>query len=151
LLVIPQEAVMAQAQLGDTVQVHYIGKLTDGTTFDSSEPRDPLEFTLGQGELISGFEQAVVGMQPGESKTETIAADQAYGPHRSELLITVERQEFPPELQPHVGQRLQMTQTDGAAVPVLVTDVTPSQVTLDANHPLAGKDLVFDITLVAIL
>jgi peptidylprolyl isomerase len=142
---------MAQAQLGDTVQVHYTGKFTNGTTFDSSQDRDPLEFTLGEGEIIPGFEQAIMGMQPGESKTETIAAAQAYGPHRSELLITVERQEFPEDLQPHVGQRLQMTQTNGAAVPVVVTDVSTSQVTLDANHPLAGQDLVFDITLVAIL
>jgi FKBP-type peptidyl-prolyl cis-trans isomerase 2 len=142
---------MAQAQLGDTVQVHYTGKLTNGTTFDSSQNRDPLEFTLGEGEIIPGFEQAIMGMQPGESKTETIAADQAYGPHRSELLITVERQEFPEDLEPHVGQRLQMTQTNGDAVPVVVTGVSTSQVTLDANHPLAGQELVFDITLVAIL
>jgi peptidylprolyl isomerase len=142
---------MAQAQRGDTVQVHYTGKLTNGTTFDSSQDRDPLEFTLGEGEIIPGFEQAVMGMQPGESKTETIAADQAYGPHRTELLMTVERQEFPEDLQPHVGQRLQMTQTNGDAVPVVVTNVSISQVTLDANHPLAGQDLVFDITLVAIL
>ena len=142
---------MAQAQLGDTVHVHYTGRLTNGTMFDSSQQRDPLEFTLGQGELIPGFEQAVLGMQPGDSKTETIAVDQAYGPHRSELLITVDRQEFPAEIQPHVGQRLQMTQADGATVPVVVAEVAIAHVTLDANHPLAGQDLVFDITLVAIL
>jgi peptidylprolyl isomerase len=146
-----REAVMAQAQLGDTVHVHYTGKLPDGTMFDSSQQRDPLEFTLGQGEMIPGFEQAVLGMQPGDSKTETIAFAQGYGPHRSELLITVNRQEFPAEIQPHVGQRLQMTQADGAAVPVVVTEVTIAHVTLDANHPLAGQDLVFDITLVAIV
>lgn len=142
---------MAQAQPGNTVQVHYIGRLVDGTTFDSSEQRDPLEFTLGQGELIAGFEQAVIGMQPGESKTETIPAEQAYGPHRAELLITVERQEFPAEIQPHIGQRLQMTQTNGNPVPVVVTEVTEAQVMLDANHPLAGKELIFDITLVAVV
>jgi peptidylprolyl isomerase len=138
---------MTQAQLGDTVQVHYTGRLRDGTTFDSSTQRDPLEFTLGQGELIPGFEQAVLGMQPEDSKTVSIPSEQAYGPHRVELLISVNRQEFPTELQPHVGQRLQMTQND----PVMVTAVTEVEVTLDANHPLAGQELIFDITLVAIV
>jgi peptidylprolyl isomerase len=142
---------MAQAQLGDTVQVHYTGRLTDGTTFDSSAQRDPLEFTLGQGELIPGFEQAVLGMQPEDSKTVAIPSEQAYGPHRAELLISVERQEFPTEIQPHVGQRLQMTQNDGSPVPVVVTAVTEANITLDANHPLAGQELIFDITLVAIV
>jgi peptidylprolyl isomerase len=146
-----REAIMAQAQLGDTVQVHYIGRLADGTTFDSSLHREPLEFTLGQGEMIPGFEHAVIGMTPGESKTETVPSEQAYGPHQPERLITVDRQQLPPDLQPHVGQRLQLTQPHGAAVPVIVAAVTPSQVTLDANHPLAGKDLIFDITLVAIV
>ena len=142
---------MVQAQLGDTVQVHYTGRLTDGTTFDSSAQRDPLEFTLGQGEIIPGFEQAILGMQPEDSKTVTISSEQAYGPHRAELLICVERQEFPTEIQPQVGQRLQMTQNDGTPVPVVVTAVTEADVTLDANHPLAGQELVFDITLVAIV
>jgi peptidylprolyl isomerase len=142
---------MTQAQLGDTVQVHYTGRLRDGTTFDSSAQRDPLEFTLGQGELIPGFEQAVLGMQPEDSKTVTIPSEQAYGPHRAELLISVNRQEFPTELQPHVGQQLQMTQNDGSPVPVMVTVVTEAEVTLDANHPLAGQELIFDITLVAIV
>jgi peptidylprolyl isomerase len=141
---------MVQAQLGDTVRVHYTGRLVDGTTFDSSMQREPMEVTLGQGELIPGFEQAILGMTPGESKTETIVCDQAYGPHRSELLIEVERQHLPPDLQPYVGQQLQMTRPNGAAVPVVVSAVTVAQVTLDANHPLAGKDLVFEITLVAI-
>jgi peptidylprolyl isomerase len=142
---------MAQVQLGDTVRVHYTGRLVDGTTFDSSMQREPMEFTLGQGDLIPGFEQAVLGMTPGDSKTETIACDQAYGPHRSELLIEVERQHLPADLQPHVGQQLQMTRPNGAVVPVVVTAVTGSQVTLDANHPLAGKDLIFEITLVDIV
>jgi peptidylprolyl isomerase len=141
---------MAQAQLGDTVQVHYTGRLTDGTVFDSSQQREPLEFTLGQGQLIPGFEQVVLGMTPGESKTGTISSAQAYGAHQSELLLNVERAQFPQDIQPHVGQELQMSRPDGSAVPVVVTAVTASQVTLDANHPLAGKDLIFDITLVAI-
>jgi peptidylprolyl isomerase len=142
---------MAQAQLGDTVQVHYTGRLVDGTTFDSSAQGDPLEFTLGQGSLIPGFEQAVLGMQPEDSKTVAIPSEQAYGPHRAELLISVERQEFPTDIQPHIGQRLQMTQNDGTPVPVVVTAVTEADVTLDANHPLAGQELIFDITLVAIV
>lgn len=142
---------MTQAQPGDTVQVHYTGKLADGTPFDSSLQRDPLQFTLGQGEIIPGFEQAVVGMAPGESKTETIPSDQAYGPHRSEMVLEVAREQLPNDLQPEVGQQLQMRQQDGTAVPVVVSDISESQVTLDANHPLAGKDLTFDITLVAIV
>jgi peptidylprolyl isomerase len=142
---------MAQAQLGNTVQVHYTGKLADGTTFDSSLQREPLEFTLGQGEIIPGFENAVLGMNPGESKIETIASEEAYGPHRPEMLFEMDRQELPPEIQPHIGQRLQMTQPNGGTVPVVVTAVTTSEVTLDANHPLAGQDLIFDITLVAIV
>lgn len=142
---------MAQAQLGDTVQVHYTGKLPDGTSFDSSLQRDPLQFTLGQGEIIPGFEQAVVGMAPGESKTETVPSDQAYGPHRPEMVVAVDREQLPSDLQPTVGQQLQMRKQDGTAVPVVVSDISDSQVTLDANHPLAGQDLIFDITLVAIV
>jgi peptidylprolyl isomerase len=142
---------MAQAQLGDTVQVHYTGKLPDGTSFDSSLQRDPLQFTLGQGEIIPGFEQAVVGMAPGESKTETVPSDQAYGPHRPEMVVAVDREQLPSDLQPTVGQQLQMRKQDGTAVPVVVSEISDSQVTLDANHPLAGQDLIFDITLVAIV
>ena len=142
---------MAQAQHGDTVRVHYTGRLEDGTTFDSSQQRDPLEFTLGQGQLIPGFENAVVGMQPGESKTETIIADQAYGPHKPEMLIEVARQQLPDKINPHVGQRLQMRGKNGDAVPVVVINVVDTHITLDANHPLAGKDLTFEITLVDIL
>lgn len=142
---------MTQAQSGDRIQVHYTGKLVDGTTFDSSVEREPLEFTLGQGETIAGFENAILGMSPGESKTETILCAHAYGPRLPEMVIEVERQQFPPSIQPQVGQRLQVTQSNGAAVPVIVTEVADHQVTLDANHPLAGHDLVFDITLVAIV
>ena len=142
---------MMQAKVGDTVRVHYTGKLPDGTTFDTSLQREPLEFTLGQGELIPGFEQAVVGMSPGETKTETIPADQAYGVRRPEMVFEVDRGQLPPGLDPQVGQRLQMTQPNGAAIPVVVIEATESHITLDANHPLAGKDLVFEITLVEIV
>jgi len=142
---------MTQAQVGDMVKVHYTGKLTDGTTFDTSLERDPLEFTLGEGELIAGFEQAVLGMAAGESKTTTISADQAYGPHHAERVIDVERHHLPSDLQPEMGQQLQMTRPDGTTLSVMITTVTETQVTLDANHPLAGQDLIFDITLVEIV
>ncbi len=142
---------MAQAQAGDLVKVHYTGRLADGTIFDTSMEREPLEFTLGEGELIPGFEQAVLGMTTGESRTATILADQAYGPHRAERVIDVERHHLPSDLQPELGQRLQMTRPDGTTINVVVTTITETQVTLDANHPLAGQDLIFDLILVEIL
>ncbi len=141
---------MAQAKYGDTVQVHYTGKLQDGTVFDSSVIREPLQFTLGQGQVISGFEQAVVGMNPGESKTANIPADQAYGERREEMLLPVDRSEFPEHITPEVGQQLQVSQPDGQSVVVTVADVSDETVVLDANHPLAGQDLSFDIELVNI-
>jgi peptidylprolyl isomerase len=142
---------MIQAKPGDTVKIHYTGKLEDGTVFDSSVNREPLEFTLNGGQVIPGFEQAVVGMMPGESKTQKIPMDQAYGPYRSEMVIEVSRQQLPADLQPEVGQQLQVQQPNGQAVPVFVTEVTDATVTLDANHPLAGEDLTFDIQLVEIV
>jgi peptidylprolyl isomerase len=141
---------MVHAKPGDTVKIHYTGRLEDGTVFDSSANGEPLEFTLSGGEVIPGFDQAVVGMSPGESKTEKISMDQAYGPYREEMVIEVNRQQLPPDLQPEVGQQLQVQQENGQLIPVLVTEVTESQVTLDANHPLAGEDLTFDIQLVEI-
>lgn len=142
---------MPQAQQGDQVKVHYTGRLADGTTFDTSQQREPLEFTLGEGDLIPGFELAVIGMAPGESRTTTIPSDQAYGPHHAERVMDVERHHLPPDLQPSIGQRLHMTRQDGSTLTVVVTAVTAVQVTLDANHPLAGQDLIFDITLVEIM
>ncbi len=141
---------MVQAQLGDTVKVHYTGKLGDGTVFDSSAERDPLEFSLGEGRVIAGFEEAVVGMSPGDSKSANIPADQAYGPYRQEMVMVVDRQQIPADLSVNVGQQLQIRQKSGEAIPVIVTDVSGSKVTLDANHPLAGQDLTFDIRLVEI-
>lgn len=142
---------MAEAQLGDMVKVHYTGRLADGTTFDTSRQREPLEFTLGEGEIIPGFEQAVLGMAPGESKTTTIAADQAYGSHRPDRVIEVERHHLPPDLQPELGHQLNLTRPDGTTITVMITALTEAQVTLDANHPLAGKDLIFDIMLMEIV
>ncbi len=141
---------MTQAKHGDTVKVHYTGKLDDGTVFDSSSDRDPLEFTIGSGNIIPGFERAVVGMTPGDSKTETIPTDDAYGPYMEEMVVTIDRQQMPAEMEPEVGQQLHIQQPDGNVLPVIVTDVSSSTVTLDANHPLAGEDLTFDIRLVEI-
>ncbi len=141
---------MEQAKNGDQVKVHYTGKLNDGTVFDSSEGREPLEFTLGEGQVIPGFESAVVGMEKGENKTTNIPSEEAYGPHYQEMVLVVPRSQFPPDVNPQVGDQLQLRQPNGQSFNVNVTDITPDSVTLDANHPLAGKDLTFDIRLVEI-
>ncbi|MEM8530224.1 MAG: peptidylprolyl isomerase [Chloroflexota bacterium] len=141
---------MPKAQNGDTVVVHYTGKHADSTVFDSSQDRDPLTFTLGKGELISGFEQAVLGMEPGESRTTTIPAEQAYGQHEPNLITEVSRDQLPSDLEIAVGQSLQLQHPDGMTIPVSVTEISETSVTLDANHPLAGQDLTFEIQLVAI-
>lgn len=142
---------MAQAKQGDTVKVHYTGKLEDGTVFDSSENREPLQFTIGEGQIIPGFEDAVIGMSEGESKTTRVPSDAAYGPHREEMVVEVDRGQFPPNLSPEVGQQLQIRQPDGQAIIVTITEISPTSATLDANHPLAGKDLTFDIELVQVV
>lgn len=142
---------MTQVKTGDTVKVHYTGKLEDGTVFDSSANREPLEFSVGSGGIIPGFESAVMGMSPGESKTANIPPDQAYGSHNPERVVVVERQQIPADIPLEVGQQLQIGQPNGQAIPVLVTDVSDSKVTLDANHPLAGENLIFDIELVEIM
>ena len=142
---------MAEAQNGDTVEVHYTGKLEDGSIFDSSVERDPLKFTLGEGQVIPGFEEAVVGMQPDETKTATIPSEKAYGPHHPEMVVKVDRDQLPQHLEPEVGQALQIRQGEDRTIMVTITALSDSSVTLDANHPLAGKDLTFDIQLVAIV
>jgi len=142
---------MAQAKKGDKVKVHYTGKLQDGTVFDSSKGRDPMSMTLGTGEVIPGFENAVLGMTTGDSKTATIPPDQAYGPRRDEMVLRVKKTQFPENINPEVGQQLQLTQPDGQEVQVRVTEIEGEQVTLDGNHPLAGKDLTFDIELVEVI
>jgi peptidylprolyl isomerase len=146
-----KEQTMAQAKNGDTVNVHYTGKLKDGTIFDSSADREPLEFTIGEGQIIPGFEQGVVGMEPGETKTVNIPADKAYGLHRKELVLVVDKSRIPAHLKPEVGRQLKLNQPGGQAVPVRVTGVSESKVTVDANQPLAGKDLTFDVQLVEIV
>ncbi|MHB0997741.1 MAG: FKBP-type peptidyl-prolyl cis-trans isomerase [Armatimonadota bacterium] len=141
---------MAQAAKGDTVKVHYTGRFNDGTVFDSSVDRDPLQFTIGKGEVIPGFDQGVEGMNVGEKKTVEIPAEQAYGPHYDEGVMVVDRSEFPEDMDPKVGDQLQLTQPDGRAMMVRVTEADDKCVTLDANHPLAGEDLTFEIELVDI-
>lgn len=142
---------MTQAKQGDTVKVHYTGKLDDGTVFDSSLERDPLEFTIGENRLIPGFEEAVVGMNVGDSKTATIPEDQAFGPYRDELVKELDKSRVPEGMEPKVGDSVEIRQQDGSTIPVKITGVSDSSVTLDANHPLAGKDLTFEIQLVDIV
>jgi peptidylprolyl isomerase len=136
------------AKTGDTVTVHYTGTLNNGTVFDTSIEREPLKFTIGQGQLIPGFEQAVIGMEIGKSKTVTIPVAQAYGPHRDDLVFTMELSQLPENIE--VGEQLQMTQTDGSVVFVIVIEVSETTATIDANHPLAAQDLTFEIELVEI-
>jgi len=141
---------MAQAKLGDNVKVHYTGKLDDDIIFQTSIGRKPLEFTIGDERIIPAFEQAIVGMSPGESKNIKVSAEEAFGPYREELVQAVDRSRFPADLEPEVGQRLNMSGDAERTVEVTVIDFSESSVTLDANHPLAGEDLAFDIELIEI-
>lgn len=138
------------ARDGDTVQVHYVGRLEDGTLFDSSEGRDPLEFEIGAGQVIPGFEKAVDGLSVGERVTTRIPPEHAYGPRSSALILKVQRSEFPDGVTPQVGQRFELQTEDGKRVPVMVTETRGDAVEIDANHPLAGKELTFDLELVNI-
>lgn len=141
---------MAAAQQGDTVRIHYTGTLDDGTVFDSSEGRDPLEFTLGGGQVIPGFDEGVTGMSVGESKSVHIEPEKAYGLRNEEMVMSVPSDQVPPDLNPEVGQKLQMGGPEGQIIVVEVLEVTDEAITLDANPPLAGKALNFDIELVEI-
>ncbi|MFO7899264.1 MAG: peptidylprolyl isomerase [Planctomycetota bacterium] len=139
---------MVSAREGSTVKVHYTGKLEDGTVFDSSVEREPIEFSLGSGSIIPGFEKAVIGMDPGELKTITLSPEEAYGPRDDGRVVEVERDDFPPNIDPEVGQRLQVGAEGGDRQIVTVSKVSDDSVELDANHPLAGQTLTFDIQLV---
>jgi peptidylprolyl isomerase len=139
------------AKPGDTVAVHYTGKLTDGSVFDTSADRDPIQFVLGQRRVIPGFDQAITGMSPGEKKTAEIPAEDAYGPRRQELIVEFSREKIPPDISAEVGQELQVQTSAGEAIPAVVVETSDTAVTLDANHPLAGKDLTFDIELVELV
>ena len=136
---------------GNTVRVHYTGTLDDGSVFDTSKEKEPLQFTLGQGQIIPGFEEAVVGMKVGESKSVHITAENAYGLHRDELVVDVPLEQLPQDLNLEVGRKLQMRQTNGQSIVVKVTGISEKEVTLDANHALAGQDLKFEIELVEIV
>lgn len=138
---------MTEARKGNAVKVHYTGKLKDGTVFDSSREREPLQFTLGEGKMIPGFEKAVEGMKSGDKVTAEIPSKDAYGDRRDDLVVEVEKEKVPDNIKPEVGQQLSIKQPNGDQIPVVVTETKQQSIVLDANHPLAGKDLVFEIEL----
>jgi FKBP-type peptidyl-prolyl cis-trans isomerase 2 len=142
---------MQQVKSGDTVKVHYHGKLTDGTTFDSSEGREPLEFEVGSGSVIPGFDTGVTGMQVGDKKTINIPVEEAYGPKQDDMIMDFPRDRFPADMEPEVGMQLNMSNGAGQNFPVVIREVRDDAVLLDANHPLAGEDLTFDLELVEIV
>lgn len=142
---------MKSAESGSTVIVHYTGTLDDGNVFDSSREREPLEFTIGNGQLIRGFEDAVTGMTVGDVKTVKISASEAYGERRNELVITISKQQFPEHISPAEGLQLSLKSPDGSILNAIITMVAEDSVTLDANHPLAGQDLNFNIELMEIV
>ncbi len=142
---------MQQAKKGDKVKVHYHGKLTSGETFDTSSGREPLEFEVGSGSVIKGFDEGVAGMEVGEKKTINIAADEAYGPRSEDMMIEFPKDRFPNDMKIEEGMQLMMGNGSGQNIPVIVTEIKDSSVLLDANHPLAGEDLVFDVELVEIV
>ena len=142
---------MEQAKLGDKVKVHYTGRFTNGRVFDSSTKRDPIIFTIGQEQMVPDFEQALIGMSPGESKRITISSDKAFGPYREDLVAEINPGNFNPDLELKVGQRVEGTQPNGQKVIVTITAVTDSIVTVDANHPLSGQDLTIDLELFEII
>ncbi|HBO13784.1 MAG TPA: peptidylprolyl isomerase [Halieaceae bacterium] len=142
---------MKQAQAGDTVRIHYSGTLNDGTQFDTSEGSDPLEFAVGSGMVIAGFDKAVEGMAVGESKSVKIPPEEAYGPRHEQLVQEVPKSALPDDIAPAVGMQLQGKSADGQVMNLVVTDVGEAEITVDANHPLAGEELTFDIELVEIV
>lgn len=141
---------MSQVKENDTVKVHYTGKLEDGQVFDSSLQREPLEFTLGQGQLIPGFENGVIDMKVNEKKTISIPKEEAYGEVNKDLFQKVERTQLPEEIKPEVGMTLATRNPDGTERPITITKVEDDHITVDANHPLAGRDLTFELELVEI-
>ncbi|WP_118132974.1 peptidylprolyl isomerase [Oceanicella sp. SM1341] len=141
---------MTQAKPGDTLHLHYKGSLDDGSVFDSSEGRDPLSFELGSGQIIPGLEAGLTGMEVGEKRTVRVEAADAYGEHQPERMQAVERARLPGHIPTDPGTQLQVQTQDGQTLNVTIADVTDTEVVLDANHPLAGKALIFDVELVAI-
>jgi len=141
---------MTQVKSGDTVRIHYTGTLADGSTFDSSQGRDPLEFTVGSGQIIPGLDKEIPGMAVGDKKTVVIAPAEAYGESHPDAIQAIPRSNVPPEIPLELGLQLQMQSPSGQVVPVTVVEITDEEVTLDANHPLAGKELTFAFELVSI-
>lgn len=141
---------MATVKSGDKIKVHYHGKLVSGETFDSSAGREPLAFEVGSGAVIKGFDEGVTGMSVGEKKTIQIPFMEAYGPYRAEMVIEMPKDRFPADMEVIIGMPLQMSDAQGRQFQVTVTEVKETAVLLDANHPLAGKDLIFDLELVEI-
>ena len=141
---------MTQAKNGDEVTVHYSAKLEDGTEFDTTRDSDPLRFKIGSENVIPGFEESIIGMKIGDKKNVTIQPDNAYGQWRKELILNIQKSDFPENINPEVGKRLQIRQRDGQPINVVIADMKEDTVILDANHPLAGKALVFDIELIEI-
>ena len=141
---------MSKAKNGDTVKVHYTGKFEDGKVFDSSKERQPLEFVLGEGNVMPAIENAILGMEAGDTKLIEIPPEEAFGPRREELVIEVERSELPEHITPTMGQTLQMRQPDGGHIDLVIVEMNEQTITLDANHPLAGHTLSFDLELVEI-
>jgi peptidylprolyl isomerase len=141
---------MSEAKSGDIVHVHYTGRLSDESVFDSSEGRDPLTFQLGKGQVVPGFDKAVSGMETGEKKTVTISADEAYGPRLDQLVLTAPRENLPPGFDPKMGEVVGLESRDGRQMEAMVVHADEEAIRMDANHPLAGQDLTFDIELVKI-
>ncbi len=142
---------MREVKTGDKIKIHYHGRLTDDTTFDSSEGREPLEFEVGSGQVIPGFDNGVLGMTPGQKKTIQIPVDEAYGPVQEDMFMEFPIDRFPADMKPEVGMSLNMSNGSGQAIPVVIAEVQDEVVILDANHPLAGEDLIFDLELVEIV
>lgn len=139
-----------EAKLNDTVKVHYKGTLSNGEVFDTSEGKEPLEFKLGEGKIIPGLEKGIVGMQAEESKEITVAATEAFGEKREDLIQEVPKSQLPKEIEPEVGLKLMSQSSEGKEIPLTVTEVKEESITVDANHPLAGEDLTFAVTLVSV-
>ncbi len=141
---------MTNLKDGDTAKVHYTGKLEDGRVFDTSKEREPLEFTVGEGSIIPGFEEGVVGMEIGETRSLEVPPEAAYGPRREELVFNIPSDHFPEHITPEIGMQLQIKQQDGTPFAAVITDMEEEEVTLDANHPLAGQTLYFEVELLEI-
>ncbi|MEQ8360625.1 MAG: peptidylprolyl isomerase [Cytophagales bacterium] len=141
---------MSKAETGNSVAVHYTGKLEDGTVFDSSENREPLSFKLGEGQMIKGFENAVMGMAIGDKTTVSLEPKEAYGERSEDRILQVPKSDVPNDIPTEIGTQLSINQSNGQQIPAIITDANAESITLDANHPLAGKKLIFDIEMVEI-